>query len=261
VDAVDIYVGDENDGGPIVVLLHGYGSSGAGGPDDYLGPLSEEIAGLGSTVFYFGWQTTSGYSAGSAADLSCVRPFVAARAAECGADPDKVIMVGHSVGAELASMLAFSLFDLAPSPDCTETGQTSSSAAFAGIGGSYGVVGGPRPHEIPGPPEPVGTFEKFDADEEVKPGLIAAQLHQLDRYRAIPPVDELDIVLVVRTQDQYSVTVASVTARLAESLQAENVAVEVVTVEGANHDDIVDPTTEEGQATLQVLNDILSNTG
>jgi hypothetical protein len=89
--------------------------SGVSGPLVDLGPLAQEIAELGSTVFYFGWHTL-GLSADSVADLSCVGPFVAARAAELGADPDNVIVVGHSMGAETGSMLAFSSFDLAPSP-------------------------------------------------------------------------------------------------------------------------------------------------
>jgi len=214
-------------------------------------------------VFYFGWQTGSGYSAASAADLSCVGPFVAARAAEFGADPDKIIVVGHSMGAETGSMLAFSSFDLTPSPECTETGKASSPIAFVGIGGSYGVVGGPldddhtrfRVRTLP-----VGTFQEFDADEEVKPGLTAAQLYQLDGYRAIPPINDVDIALVVGSQDQHTVTDSDVTAAFAEALQANNIDVQVITVEGANHNDIVDPTTEAGQATVQTINDVLSTT-
>jgi acetyl esterase/lipase len=133
---VDIFVGDGTEGAPLVVLLHGFGMSGPGLPNSDLGPLGEEIAGLGSTVFYFGWQTARGFSAGSVGDLSCVGPFVAARAAEFGADPDNITVVGHSMGAEAGAMLALSSFGLDPSPDCTETGQASTPAAFLGTGGA-----------------------------------------------------------------------------------------------------------------------------
>jgi pimeloyl-ACP methyl ester carboxylesterase len=187
---VDVYVGDENEGGPVVVLLHGFGMSGPGLPLDDLGPLGEEVAALGSTVFYFGWQTGFGYSPDSAADLSCVGPFVAARAADFGADPDKIIVVGHSMGAETGSMLAFSSFGLTPSADCTETGDAPSPAAFVGIGGTYGAVGEPlddehtrfRLHTLPS-----GIYREVAADEEMKPGLTGAQLYQLDGYSALPP--------------------------------------------------------------------------
>ena len=91
-------------------------------------------------------------------------------------------------------------------------------------------------------------------------GLTAAQAYQLDGYRAIPPVAELDIVLLVGSEDQYSVTDADITAAFADALQANNVDVEVVTVPGANHENVVDPATEAGQATLQVLAEILTNT-
>jgi acetyl esterase/lipase len=260
---VDIYVGDRNEGAPLVVLLHGYSSTGPGRPDDDLGPLSEQIAGLGSTVFYFGWQTTRGYSADSFADLSCVGPFVAARAAEFGADPDNVIVVGHSQGATSGGMLAFSSFDLTPSPGCTETGQASSPVALLGIGGGYGVAGGPLDDDhtrFRVRTSPAAPFQELDADEEILSGLTAAQIYQLDGYSALPPVGELSIVLLVGSEDQYSATNSDVTAQFAEALQAVNVDVEVKIVDGANHDDIVDPATQAGQATLQVLAEILTNT-
>lgn len=53
---------------------------------------------------------------------------------------------------------------------------------------------------------------------------------------------------------------ADVTAAFAQALAANNIEVEVVTVEGANHDNVVDPTTEVGQETLQAMADILTDT-
>ena len=98
------------------------------------------------------------------------------------------------------------------------------------------------------------------ADEEVRPGLSAAQLYQLDGYRAIPLVAALDIVLLVGSEDQHPATNSDITAAFAEALEANNIDVDVVTVEGANHNNVVDPTSEHGQATLQVMADILTNT-
>lgn len=260
---VDIYVGNGDEEAPLVVLLHGYDEGGPGRPNDYLGALGEDIAELGSTVFSFGWQTTEGLSADSVADLSCVGPFVAARATEFGADADNVVVVGHSMGAETGSMLAFSSFDLDPSPDCTETGQVSSPVAYLGIGGAYGMVGGPLDDaetRFRVRTAPDSAFQELDADEEVRPGLSAAQLYQLDGYRSVPPVDELDIVLLVGSEDQHSVTDGVITAAFAEALRVHSIDVEVVTIEGANHDDVVDPATEAGQATLQVVAEVLANT-
>ncbi len=260
---VDIYVGDTSIGGPSVVLLHGWGQSGPGRPADELGPLGEQIAHLGATVFFFGWQTGRGFSSDSIADLSCVGPFVAARAAEFGADPDNIVVIGHSMGAEAGSMLAFSSFDLAPSPDCTETGRASSPVAFVGIAGSYGMVGGPLDDDHTSyrvRSEPVDPFRELDADEGHSSGLTAAQLYQLDGYRAIPPVAELEIILLVGSEDQHEVTDADVTDAFADALEAKGVDVETITVAGANHDDIVVPTTEFGQATVQAIAETLPNT-
>jgi len=261
---VDIYFGDETERGPVVVLLHGFSVSGAGIPDVDLGPLAEEIVRLGSTVFYFGWQSTFGYRPDSVGDLSCVGPFVAARAAEFGANPDNIVVIGHSMGAETGSMLALSSFDLTPSPNCTETGEPSTPVGFLGIGGAYGMVGGPlddEPSRFLVRSWPRGTFEELDGDEDVVPGLTAAQIYQLDGFRAIPPVGDPKIVLMVGSEDQYAVSNADVTARFADALRADDVEVDVVIIEGANHEDIVDPASDAGQAALQVLAEFLADVG
>ena len=202
------------------------------------------------------------FSADSMPDLSCVGPFIAARAAEYGADPDNIIVVGHSMGAESGSMLALSSFDPNPSQDCTESGQASGPVAFLGVGGAYGMVGEPLDEDqtrFRVRSFPLGEFQELDADEEVVPGVTAAEMYQLDGYGSLPPVNALDSVLLVGSEDQYQATNAEITARFAAALQAEGVGVEVVTVEGANHEDVVDPTTDAGQATLEVLAEILAN--
>lgn len=43
-------------------------------------------------------------------------------------------------------------------------------------------------------------------------------------------------------------------------MEANDIAVEVVTVDGANHEDIVRPATQAGQATLQAKVDLITNT-
>ena len=258
---VDIYVGDGNEGGPVVVLLHGFSRTGPGRPDTDLGPFAEEIAELGATVFNFGWQSTWGFSEDSTPDLSCVGPFVAARAAEFGADPGQIIILGHSMGGEVGSMLALGAFDLDPSPNCTETGQAASPVAFVGIAGAYGMVGGPLDEDhtrFRVRSYPRGTFEELDADEEIVTGLTAAEIYRLDGYRAIPPVAELDIVLVVGSEDREPTANPDIAAAFAEELQAADVDAEVMIVEGGTHNNVVDPTTEHGQQSLQIIADLLT---
>jgi pimeloyl-ACP methyl ester carboxylesterase len=100
---VDVFVPDTFTGRPAVVLLHGIDRNGDGVEGTPLDAFGEEIARLGATVFRFGWQTSDGWSSLSADDLSCMGPFVQARAVEYGADPDKVVIVGFSMGGEAAS--------------------------------------------------------------------------------------------------------------------------------------------------------------
>jgi hypothetical protein len=160
-------------------------------------------------------------------------------------------------------MIAFTAFDIDPSTDCVESGQASSPVAFLGIGGANGMVGWPLDDDhtrFTTRSKPSSSFKEPGADEEIVAGLTAAQIYQLDGYRAIPPAHQLDFVLLVGSRDQYSVTNAEITARFAKTLQANNIEAAVVTIEGADKENVVDPSTEHGQATLQALDNILTST-
>jgi pimeloyl-ACP methyl ester carboxylesterase len=258
---VDIYLTD-TPGRPTVVLLHGWGFPGGSGPAVNLAPFAEEIAKLGSTVFYFGWHTNDGFSADSAADLSCVGGFVSARAAEYGADPDTVVVVGHSMGGATGSKLALSSFGLVPGADCVESGETPTPYAFLGIGGNYGWIAQPLDDDL-------NTFlvhatgvsagREIASTEFVRPGLTALDAYALDGYSALPSANPLRMVLLVGSNDQYRATKASITAAFAEALETHGTDVEVVEVPDANHENVVYPDTDAGQSTLQVISDILDN--
>jgi pimeloyl-ACP methyl ester carboxylesterase len=258
---VDIYLTD-TPGRPMVVLLHGWGFPGTEGPDLDMAPLAEEIARLGSTVFYFGWDTNGGFSADSAADLSCIGGFVGARAAEYGSDPDSVVVVGHSMGGETGSMLALSSFGLASAADCVETGEGPTPYAFLGIAGNYGMLAQPLDDNLNTfrvRAQPVDQTREIAAAEFVKPGLTALQAYGLTGYSTLPVPNPPRMVLLVGSEDQYSVTNADTTAAFAEALETSGTEVEVVVVPDANHNDVIYPDTDAGQATLQVIADLLNN--
>jgi len=244
---VDIYLTD-TPGRPVVVLLHGFGIAGFAGPASDLAPLAEEIARLGSTVFYFRWHTNGGFSADSAADLSCIGGFVSARAVEYGSSSEGVVVVGHSMGGETGSMLALSSFGLAPAADCVETGDGPTPYAFLGIGGSYGLIA-----------QPMDDGRENASTETVLPGLTALQAYGLGGYSALPSTNPLRMVLLVGSNDQYPVSNASITATFAEALKTHGTDVEVVEIPDANHEQVVNPDIDAGQATLQVISDILDN--
>ncbi len=260
---VDVYLNDAVGDRPAVVLLHGWGPSGSVGPDLDLAPLAEAIARLGSTVFYFGWDTNGGYSADSASDLRCIGGFVSARAAEYGSNPDNVVVIGHSMGGESGSMLALSSFGLAPTPDCVETGEGPAPYAFLGIAGAYGMVAQPLDDDLNTfrvRAQPVDTIREVASTDFVAPGLTALQAYALDGYSALPSPNALRVVLLVGTKDQYSATNASITAAFAEALKTYGTDVEVVEVPDGYHGTVILPNTDAGQATLQIIRDILDNT-
>jgi len=260
---VDIYVPDASLGRPAVVLLHGWGFPGAEGPDLDMAPLAEEIARLGSTVFYFGWATNGGFSSSSAADLSCIGGFVTAHTAEYGSDPDTVVVVGHSMGGETGSMLALSSFGLAPGSDCVETGEGLTPYAFLGIAGNYGMLAEPLDDNLTMfrvRADAVVPIREIAAEEFVKPGLTALQAYELTGYSTLPVQNPPRMVLLVGSNDQYPVTDVDTTAAFAEALETYGTDVEVVVVPDANHDDVIYPATDAGQATLQAISKILNNT-
>lgn len=257
---VDIYLGDTSPVRPAVVLLHGWGFDGGTRPAVDLAPFAEEIAKLGSTVLYFRWDTNGGFSADSAADLSCIGGFVSARAAEYGSNSEDIVVIGHSMGGETGSMLALSSFGLAPTPDCVETGQGPTPYAFLGIGGSYGLIAQPLDDDLTMfrvRAQPVDLVREIASTEFVRPGLTAIDAYGLDGYSALPSANPPRMVLLVGSNDQYPATNASITAAFAEALKTHGTDVEVVEVPDANHENVVYPDTDAGQATLQVISDIL----
>lgn len=259
---VDIFMADGSGESTTVVLLHGWGLSSPGRPAVDLARFAEEVARLGATVFYFRWHTNNGFSAGSAADLSCMGGFVAARAAEFGASTDNVVVVGHSMGGETGSKLALSSFGLAPGDDCLETGEPPTPYAFLGIGGTYGLIAQPLDGDLnmfAVRATPESTAREIASDEFVTPGLTALQAYALDGASALPSTNPLRMVLLVGTEDQYSATNPTITAEFAGVLKVNGTEAEQVLVEGANHEDVMDPDASAGRSTLEVVADLLDD--
>jgi acetyl esterase/lipase len=261
---VDIYLADGSVNGTPVVLLHGWGHARGSLPAVDLGPFAEEIARLGSTVFYFGWHTNDGFSADSAADLRCIGGFVSARAAEYGSSPDDVVVIGHSMGGEVASMLALSSFGLTPGSDCVETGERPTAVAFLGIAGSYGLIAQPLDDDLTTFAvrlTPVAPIREIAADEFATTGLTAADAYALDGNSALPSANPPRMVLLVGEKDLLAAGRSSVplTTAFAETLETHGTDVEVVLVADGNHNNVMYPDTDAGQTTLQTVADILNN--
>jgi pimeloyl-ACP methyl ester carboxylesterase len=175
---VDVYFPDGAEGLPAVVLLHGYTRPGASSELFPLAPLAEEIAQLGAVVFYFKWYTRGQYSSRSVDDLVCIGSFVQARASDHGARSDRVVVIGHSMGAEVGVNLAFRSFDLPEDPACVETGSQPTVDAFVGIAGDYSSLGIPVDADREAFRYPSRCFdgpEELDGTEFFKPYLTAQE--------------------------------------------------------------------------------------
>ena len=119
---LDIYYRPGAQGGPVVVLYHGQ-------PITKEDPLYAEIAsalvGRGAVVFVPDWGRDSTavdpVEARSATFVevdaaSCAVSYALAHAEEYGADPERLVLLGHSAGSSVTSVVALRTAD--PFPDC-----------------------------------------------------------------------------------------------------------------------------------------------
>lgn len=123
------------DHGPAVVLLHGGGWF-TGSPADVQG-LADSIAEQGAVVFNAPYRLglQGGGFPATFEDVACAVRFAHARAADFGADPDRLVVVGYSAGAHLGAVaaLAADTFD----GDCVVPMDDTLPKRFVGLAGPY----------------------------------------------------------------------------------------------------------------------------
>ena len=115
--AVDVYYPTEAVGGPVVVLFHG-------GFEDktslFYPSLAIAIAERGAVVFVPDWEAEPPLEPDALSatfdGASCAVSYALANAAEHGADPETLVLVGHSGGANGAAMAG--VRDATPIDDC-----------------------------------------------------------------------------------------------------------------------------------------------
>ena len=115
--AVDVYYSTEAVGGPVVVLFHG-------GFEDktslFYPRLATAIAERGAVVFVPDWEAEPPLEPVSLSatfdGAICAASYALANAAEYGADPETLVLVGHSGGANGAAMAG--VRDATPIDDC-----------------------------------------------------------------------------------------------------------------------------------------------
>ncbi len=116
---------------PVVVMLHGAGGS-RGGMESYARQLAE----MGVVVFNADWAADAFAPLEATSDAVCAVAFAYNKAAEWGADPDRIVVVGHSGGGHVGMLAA-----LAPElfTDCN-TATDSKVWAYLGIAADPGTA-------------------------------------------------------------------------------------------------------------------------
>ena len=99
---LDILAPEDAEALPTIVLLPG--GPGAFNDRRYLEALATEVARRGAVVFLATYRSdaTGDSTDASLNDVRCALRFASSRTAEFGGDPDRLVLVGHSFGSNLA---------------------------------------------------------------------------------------------------------------------------------------------------------------
>jgi len=121
--------------GPIVVLFHGGGWV-AGEPED-IAPLARAIADDGAVVFNAPYRTLieGGGFPMTFEDAACALRFAAAHGADYGGNPDELVVVGYSAGAQIAALV--SLAGDTFHGDCLAAMSDTLPSKLIGLAGPY----------------------------------------------------------------------------------------------------------------------------
>ncbi|GBD85467.1 carboxylesterase NlhH [bacterium BMS3Abin02] len=223
--SLDIY----GSGGPTVVLFHGGGWV-TGSPAD-IAPLAEAIAQRSAVVFNAPYRLTfeGGGFPMTFEDAACAVRFAAAHTAEYGGDPDRLIVVGYSAGAQIAAVVALAgdTFD----GDCLVEMNDTLPTRLVGLAGPYNT-------DALGPL--LEPFFGTDPAVDPEPWRLGNPLTYLGRN------PDLVVRLIHGDQDQIVPLVFS--QYFEQQLSDHGYDVTLTVVPGADHGDIADPAAYGGLA-------------
>lgn len=132
---IDIYGPKEAGPWPVVVQFHGGGWF--GGDRTSMAPLAEALAESGVVVFNATYRTSDGGYPESFEDVACAVRYVASRAGDFTESFAGTTIVGHSAGAQLASVIALAGDHF--EGDCPLQG-SALPTRFVGLAGPYDVT-------------------------------------------------------------------------------------------------------------------------
>lgn len=251
---------------PVVVLLHGaadprFGAAAppterttGGCPTDcaafYDGHASY-LAAHGTVVFAIRYEFRAPAEMRRLSDdVSCVGPFIAARAAEFGGDTARTVVVGHSRGATIGAALAFSDFAAPPVAECVEqTDERPTTVGFVGLSGDYALHGMPAPADDTRIIIPLaGTTAFSDTDEINSTGVTAGEAYRAASGYAWLGARVLPAIELFYGTSETGLAAADA-ARFAEALRSNGHAVNVSIFDGEHWQSIYLPESETSPPT------------
>ena len=235
-ERLDIYAPAEPGEWPVVVLAHGKTLS-----RKTMGPLAEELASRGAVVYSASYLDTEPLVE-AVEDMSCAIRYASSTAADHGGRPDRIVVVGHSLGGAIGFLAATSGDDHTSSW-CRAPDEWVEVTGFVGYEGVYDIAHQARAIDITG-------LEQSDPDT----------WRSVNPYSQVGRHDELVIRLIHGIDDdtQWYDILPEVSEDFERSLSEAGYDVELITVDGASHsgwnqvdrgfDEIVNTTLELSQA-------------
>jgi acetyl esterase/lipase len=136
----EIYAPTSGGPWPLIVLEPG-GNYPPGSPGDYLDQMATALAGQGAVVMAAQWRQSSqwaGRSPDSFADVACAIGVARRTGPAFGANPDRVVLAGHSLSARPVAVVGLTASTFTPAPgSCDATAGSLRPDAWADLAGPY----------------------------------------------------------------------------------------------------------------------------
>jgi acetyl esterase/lipase len=139
----EIYAPTSGGPWPLIVLEPG-GNVAPGEPGDYLDQMATALAGQGAVVMVGQWRQSSrwaGRSPDSFADVACAIGVARRTGPAFGANPDRVVLAGHSMSTRPVAVIGLTATAFTPAPgSCDATAGSLRPDAWADLAGPHDEI-------------------------------------------------------------------------------------------------------------------------